>query len=156
ALQEFGPHSASSPMLQGNTTLSLLLENALADLLRMEQVVLFSTGWGAGFGTITALIRPADHVILDHLAHACLQQGAQAATQNVRRHPHLDIEAVRRHLQEIRAGDTRNGILVVTEGLFSMDSDSPDLQTLQDLCHEYEATLLVDVAHDLGAIGPGG
>ncbi len=156
ALEEFGPHSASSPMLQGNTTLSLLLENALADLLAMEHVVLFSTGWGAGFGTITALIRPDDHIILDNLAHACLQQGAHAATQKVRRHDHLDIEAVRRHLQEIRATDTKNGVLVVTEGLFSMDSDTPDLQTLQELCHEYEAALLVDVAHDLGAMGPGG
>lgn len=156
ALEEFGPHSASSPMLQGSSTLSLLLENALSDLLQTEHVVLFSTGWGAGFGAITALIRPADHIILDNLAHACLQQGAHTATQNVRRHDHLDIAAVRRHLQEIRANDTKNGILVVTEGLFSMDSDTPDLQTLQELCHEYEAALLVDVAHDLGAIGPGG
>src|SRR5207244_2190884 len=107
-------------------------------------------------GAITGLIRPNDHVIVDNLAHACLQQGAHAATQNVRRHDHLDIAAVHSHLQEIRANDTKNGILVVTEGLFSMDSDTPDLQTLQALCHEYEATLLVDVAHDLGAIGPGG
>jgi glycine C-acetyltransferase len=156
ALQIYGPHSASSPMLQGNTGLSLRLEEALAELVQMEEVVLFSTGWGAGFGTITALVRPDDHVILDNLAHACLQQGAQAATQNVRRHDHLDVAAVRRHLQEIRAQDNKNGILVVTEGLFSMDSDTPDLKALQDLCHEYEATLLVDVAHDLGAMGPNG
>lgn len=156
ALEEFGPHSASSPMLQGNSTLSLLLENALADLLQMEHVVLFSTGWGAGFGTITALVRPDDHVILDNLAHACLQQGAHAATTNVRRHDHLDMVGIRRHLQEIRATDTKNGILVVTEGLFSMDSDVPDLEELQTLCHEFEATLLVDAAHDLGALGPGG
>lgn len=95
-------------------------------------------------------------MILDNLAHACLQQGAHAATKNVLRHAHLDCESVLQHLQTIRATDTKNGILVVTEGLFSMDSDSPDLARLQALCHEYEATLLVDVAHDLGASGPGG
>jgi 7-keto-8-aminopelargonate synthetase-like enzyme len=63
---------------------------------------------------------------------------------------------VRELLAQIRARDTENGILVVTEGLFSMDSDSPDLALLQHLCREYGATLLVDVAHDLGALGPNG
>jgi glycine C-acetyltransferase len=59
-------------------------------------------------------------------------------------------------LKRIRAKDTENGILVVTESLFSMDSDTPDLRALQELCREYNATLLVDVAHDLGAMGDGG
>ena len=63
---------------------------------------------------------------------------------------------MRRHLKRIRAKDTANGILVVTESLFSMDSDTPDLRALQSLCDEYDATLLVDVAHDLGAMGPDG
>ncbi|MCS6777064.1 MAG: aminotransferase class I/II-fold pyridoxal phosphate-dependent enzyme [Chloroherpetonaceae bacterium] len=156
ALYDFGPHSACSPMLQGNTALSLQLEQAVAEMVQMEHIALFPTGWAACYGTITALIRPDDHVILDNLAHASLQQGAQAATRNVRRHEHLSLEAVRQHLQEIRAADTRNGILVVNEGLFSMDSDITDLQALQELCHEYDATLLIDVAHDLGALGPNG
>jgi 7-keto-8-aminopelargonate synthetase-like enzyme len=63
---------------------------------------------------------------------------------------------VRELVASIRARDKANGILVITEGLFSMDSDVPDLPALQALCHEYGATLLVDVAHDLGALGPGG
>jgi 7-keto-8-aminopelargonate synthetase-like enzyme len=63
---------------------------------------------------------------------------------------------VRELLAGIRAADSQGAILVVTEGLFSMDADSPDLPLLQYLCQEYGATLLVDVAHDLGAMGPGG
>jgi glycine C-acetyltransferase len=93
---------------------------------------------------------------MDGLSHACLQEGANSATKNVHLHRHLEIESVRRHLQRIRSTDAENGILVVTESLFSMDSDTPDLTALQELCREFEATLLVDVAHDLGAIGEGG
>lgn len=156
ALHEAGPHSAGSAVLLGNTKLSLELERALGELLQSAHVTLFPTGWGAAFGALTALLHGRDHVVIDQLAHASLRQGAQAATQNVALHRHLDTDHVRELLAMIRARDTVNAILVVTEGLFSMDSDSPDLPLLQHLCREYGATLLVDVAHDLGALGPGG
>jgi 7-keto-8-aminopelargonate synthetase-like enzyme len=156
ALHEAGPHSAGSAILLGNTRLSLALEQALGELLRTEHVTLFPTGWGAAYGAITALAHGRDHILIDQLAHASLRQGAQAATRNVAVHRHLDADHVRELLAAIRARDRENAILVVTEGLFSMDSDSPDLPLLQHLCREYGATLLVDVAHDLGALGPGG
>jgi glycine C-acetyltransferase/8-amino-7-oxononanoate synthase len=156
ALGEAGPHSAGSAVLLGNTRYSLRLEQALGELLGLSQVVLFPTGWAAAFGAITALVHGADHVVIDQLAHASLRQGAAAATRNVLVHRHLDCDHVRELLAGIRARDSANAILVVTEGLFSMDADSPDLPLLQHLCREYGATLLVDVAHDLGATGPGG
>jgi len=93
---------------------------------------------------------------MDMLAHACLQEGAQAATRNIHLFRHNNIEMVREKLAKIRATDTQNGILLVTEGLFSMDSDTPDIRALQDLAHEYNATLVVDVAHDLGSLGADG
>ncbi|WP_374000877.1 aminotransferase class I/II-fold pyridoxal phosphate-dependent enzyme [Massilia sp. CFBP 13647] len=156
ALDEAGPHSAGSAVLLGNNRLSLALEAALAGLVQMEHVTLFPTGWGAAFGVITALVNARDYVLVDQLAHASLRQGANAATRNVALHRHLDTGHVRELLAAIRARDTENGILVVTEGLFSMDADMPDLPLMQHLCREYNATLLVDVAHDLGALGPGG
>ncbi|HEY8943266.1 MAG TPA: aminotransferase class I/II-fold pyridoxal phosphate-dependent enzyme [Polyangiaceae bacterium] len=156
ALLEFGPHSAGSPMVLGNTHYSNSLEEALAELTRMEHVMLFPTGWAAGFGSIVGLVRQDDHVVLDRLAHACLQQGARAATRNLSRYEHLNIEAAREAVREIRARDAHNGILVVTDGLFSVDSDYCDLEKLQEYCREYDATLLVDTAHDLGSMGPGG
>jgi len=156
ALEEAGPHSAGSAVLLGNNRLSLALEAALAELVQMEHVTLFPTGWGAAFGAITALVNARDYVLVDGLAHASLRQGANAATRNVALHRHLDTGHVRELLAAIRARDTENGILVVTEGLFSMDADMPDLPLMQHLCREYNATLLVDVAHDLGAVGPGG
>ncbi|MBF0105927.1 MAG: aminotransferase class I/II-fold pyridoxal phosphate-dependent enzyme [Deltaproteobacteria bacterium] len=156
ALHDLGPHSAGSPALAGNTSLSLLLETRLSEALKTEHIVLFPTGWAAGYGSITGLVRPTDHIVMDQLAHACLQQGAFAATRNVFKHPHCDNNAVKKILQSIRAEDKANGIMVITEGLFSMDSDVPDIAPLQDICREFNATLFVDVAHDFGSMGENG
>ncbi|MFD1146460.1 aminotransferase class I/II-fold pyridoxal phosphate-dependent enzyme [Saccharothrix hoggarensis] len=156
AMRDFGPHSAGSPMVLGNTRISDELEAALGELVGLEHVTLFSNGWSAGFGTVTGLVRQEDHILIDRLAHSCLQTGARAATRNITRYTHLDVEAVRAHLARIRATDTRNGIMVITDGLFSVDADWPDIVTLQAICRSYDATLLVDVAHDLGSMGPGG
>jgi len=143
-------------MVLGNTRISDELEASLGELVRAEQVTLFPTGWAAGFGAMVGLVRQEDHVLIDRLAHSCLQQGARATTRNVVRYEHLNVDEVRRHLVDIRRRDSRNGILVVTDGLFSVDADWPDLVTLQRVCREHDATLLVDVAHDLGSMGPGG
>lgn len=151
-----GVHSAGSAALVGNTSHSVALEHKIADFLRMEEVVLYPTGWAAGFGVVKGLVRSADHVVIDILSHSCLQEGARAATNNVHLFRHLDNEYCRNVLAKIRAKDAANGILVVTEALFSMDSDTPDLVALQELCHEFNATLVVDVAHDLGCLGEDG
>ena len=156
ALDEFGPHAAASPMLQGNTIPGRRLENGLAEMLEMENVLLFPTGWAAGFGLITGLVRPTDTIVIDQLSHACLMQGARAATQNLYLFRHNDVAALRHRLSKIRAKDTENAILVVSEGLFSMDSDSPEIEAMQRVCREFGAVLMMDVAHDFGATGPGG
>lgn len=155
-IDEYGVHSAGSSALAGNTKYSLRLEETISEFLNLNHTTLYPTGWAAGYGVIKGLIRPSDHVVMDVLSHACLQEGANSATPNVYMHGHLNLESVRRHLKRIREKDTKNAILVVTESLFSMDSDTPDLQALQNLCDDHEATLLVDAAHDLGAMGPGG
>lgn len=155
-LAECGPHSAGSAILLGNSRYSGLLEEAIGALLACQHVTLFPTGWGAAFGAVTALVHGSDHVLIDALAHASLRQGAHAATRNVSAFRHNDCDHLRELLAGIRAVDAGGAILVVTEGLFSMDADSPDLPLMQYLCREYGATLLVDVAHDLGAMGPGG
>jgi len=156
AIERYGVHSAGSPALVGNTTHSVALERKIADFLGMEDALLYPTGWGAGYGVIRGLVRSSDHIVMDTLSHTCLQEGANAATRNIYQYRHLDMAHCRRWLEKIRASDTENGIMVITEGLFSMDSDVPDLPAMQALCNEFNATLMVDVAHDLGALGPGG
>lgn len=156
AIREFGVHSAGSAALLGNTSNSLRLERGLSEFLGGREIVLYPTGWAAGYGSVQGIVRPNDHVVMDILAHSCLQEGAKAATQNIHYHGHLNLEAMTRKLERIRANDTQNGILVVTESLFSMHSDTPDLGSMRAICDEYGATLLVDCAHDLGSIGEDG
>ena len=156
AIERYGVHSAGSPAFIGNTTHSIALERKISEFLEMERTVLFPTGYAAGFGAIKGLVRSSDYIVMDSLAHACLQEGAAASTKNVFLFRHLETDSVRSRLADIRSKDTTNGILVVTEGLFSMESDTPDISALADLCHEYNATLMVDVAHDLGCIGADG
>ncbi|MCF3119143.1 pyridoxal phosphate-dependent aminotransferase family protein [Streptomyces arenae] len=157
ALDTYGPHSAGSPAAAGDTQLADDLCDLLAELTGMRHVVLFPTGWAAGFGAVNALARRFDHIVVDELSHACLHEGvAASASSQVTRFSHLDNEAVRRALRDIRAKDAENGILVVTESLFSMNSDVPDLAGLQGICREYGAVLLVDQAHDVGVMGPYG
>src|SRR3546814_3776462 len=122
----------------------------------MNEVILFPTGWAAGFGVVKGLVRPSDHIVMDALSHACLQEGAQAATRNIHLYRHNQIESVREKLAAIRAKDNANGILIITESLFSMDSDTPDIEALQALAREYDAILVVDVAHDPRCLGPNG
>ncbi|OXM49757.1 8-amino-7-oxononanoate synthase [Amycolatopsis alba DSM 44262] len=156
-LETYGPHSGGSPVVAGETSLSAQLRDELAGLTGMKDVVLFPTGWAAGFGAVNALVRRSDHVVVDELTHACMQEAIAASrSPNVTRFPHLDNESVRSTLRRIRSGDSKNGILVITESLFSLNSDTPDLADLQRICHDHDAVLLVDSAHDIGVMGPNG
>ncbi len=156
AATHFGVHSAGSAALMGNSDLSLELERKLESYLGFKECTLFPTGWTAGYGIVKMLARPGDHIVMDILAHACLQEGAEASGAKIHRFPHLSNEGVERRLKRIRSIEPSSGILVVTETLFSMDSDSPDIKELQAICSAYSAVLLVDCAHDLGCIGPTG
>jgi glycine C-acetyltransferase len=156
AIETYGLHSAGSAALMGNTVLSVALEQRLASFLGYDDVVVFPIGWAAGYGAVKTLVKPHDHVVIDILAHACLQESARDATDNVHVHSHMNVKAVESRLARIRREDETCGILVVTETLFSMDSDFPDVAALQAVCNQYNATLLVDCAHDLGALGATG
>jgi len=156
AVHDYGVHSAGSAALLGNTRHSLVLERTISDFIGGHEIVLYPTGWSAGFAAVQGVVRPGDHVVMDVLAHSCLQEGARAATQNVHFHGHLNIAGLERRLQRIRATDKENGILVVTESLFSMHSDTPDIAALHAVCRQYDAMLLVDCAHDFGCIGEDG
>ncbi len=156
AIDRFGVHSAGSAALLGNTSLSRELEQNLSQFMGGREIVLYPTGWAAGYGAIQGLVRPKDHIVMDILAHSCLQEGAKAATGNVHFNRHLDLQSVKGKLQRIRQQDSKNAILLVTESLFSMHSNTPDLKALRELCDRYAAMLLIDCAHDLGCMGENG
>lgn len=156
AIHEFGVHTPSSGPLMGNSQASCELEGKLARLLGKEYVFLCPTGWAAAFAALSGVVRKDDYVVMDELAHQCLQQAAYGTTPHVHLFRHLDNGHLEERLREIRAEDPSAGVLVVTEGLFSMDGDAPDFKELVTIAKRYDALTLVDVAHDLGAMGPQG
>lgn len=156
AIDQFGVHSAGSPALCGRTSILLDLEATIAKQLGFESCLIYPTGWAAGFGVVTGLVREAETVLIDALCHNCIQEGAKHATSNLRKFHHNDLNHLEQLLLEARASDVEGAIFVVTESLFSMDSDSPDLNAVVQLAQQYEAIVILDVAHDFGAMGEHG
>ena len=155
-VDEFGVHSAGSPVLAGRTRQTVDLERRLAKLLNHETCMLFATGWAAGFGVVAGLARPHDTILVDRLAHNCLAEGARHASQDVKHFSHNDLENLRDTMAEARRSNATNGLFVVVESLYSMDSDSPDLNAVLRLVRQYDAILILDVAHDFGSMGARG
>jgi glycine C-acetyltransferase len=156
AVRRFGPQGAGPAARHGGTRYTRALERRLGAFLGMRHVLLCPSGWAAGYGAIRGLVRSADHVVIDQYSSAPLQEGANAATDKVYRYRHLSVDYCRKLLGSIRAGDSANGILVVTESVFPVDAESPDLAAMRALAREFDATLLVDVSHDLGCRGEHG
>jgi 8-amino-7-oxononanoate synthase len=128
------------------------LEEAAAELVGLDAALVFTSGYAANLGLLSALAGPGDLIVSDALNHASLIDGARLSRAQVVVVPHLDANAVERALQAPRRGRS----FVVTESYFSMDADSPDLRTLRRVCDTNGAALLVDEAHSLGVLGPEG
>ncbi len=156
AIGRYGVHSAGPVTLQGGSPPLAALEERLADLLACRETTVFPTGWGAGYGAVRALVcrdRPRG----DRQPRPCLFAGRRHGRHAQRgSRPHGPVAAIESYLTRIREHAPQAGILLVTQSLFAADSTVPDLRALQDACHHHEATLLVNVAHDFGAIGPRG
>ena len=149
-------HSAGSPTLTGRTIWTDQLEAKLAAILKQTTCLVFPTGWMACFGAIAGLINSKDTIVMDSLSHNCLQIGARFSTQNIFKFNHNDMAHLNEVLEKCRQLDDRNGLFVITESLFSMNSDAPDLRRIMELIHKYEAILIIDTAHDLGVLGEQG
>lgn len=145
--------SGASRLISGTLAEHLELEARLAEWLGTESALLFSTGYAANVGTISALAGPGDVVFSDVLNHASLIDGCRLGRARVEVVPHLDLAALERGLAAAAPTGAR---WVVTESYFGMDGDVPDLRALRRLCDEYGAGLVVDEAHALGVFGAEG
>jgi len=149
-------HSAGSPTLTGRTVWTAELEEKLSALLLQNTSLIFSSGWMACFGAITGLTNSKDTIVIDALAHNCMQVAAKFVTNSIFKFNHNDMAHLDAVLERCRQIDDKNGLFIVTETLYSMNSDSPDLRRVMELAHKYEAIVIVDTAHDLGVIGKKG
>jgi 8-amino-7-oxononanoate synthase len=129
------------------------LEQRIAEWLQTEAALVFSSGYAANVGTLTALCQPGDVIVSDELNHASIIDGCRLSRATVRVVPHLDPAAIELALAESRSARRR---WVVTETYFSMDGNTPELGMIRDLCQTHDAALIVDEAHAVGVFGTAG
>lgn len=148
----WGAGSGAAHLVTGHTREHHALEEELAAFVGRPRAVLFSTGYMANIGTLSALAGRGDFIAEDRLNHASLIDAARLSGARVRRYAHGDADAAEKRLGEAPAARR----LVVTDGVFSMDGDTAPLGALAGACRRNGAWLVVDDAHGLGVIGPGG
>lgn len=150
--ERYGVGSGASHLVCGHQTPHHRLEEELAEFTRRPRALLFSTGYMANLGVVSALAGRGDTVFEDRLNHASLLDAALLAGARLQRYAHGDAAALAKRLQ---AGAS-NAKLVLTDGVFSMDGDLAPLRQLASVASQHEAWLMVDDAHGLGVLGPQG
>ena len=154
ALEEQGTGTTGSRMANGSFAAHAALEQELAAFFNMPYGLVFSTGYGANLGTLTALLKPGDTVLLDADAHASLYDGCQMSGADIFRFRHNDVTSLEKRLE--RLGDRSKDCLIITEGLYSVLGDCAPLVEIVELKNRFGAYLLVDEAHSLGVYGESG
>jgi 8-amino-7-oxononanoate synthase len=152
ALTRYGSGCTGSRFLNGTLDLHGQLEDAIAQFLGKESCLVFSTGYNANLGLISALVTRGEVVFLDKLDHASIVDGAKMSFGESERFNHGDLANLERKMER-NAG---KGALIVVDGVYSMEGDIADLPGLLRVGRKYGAALAVDDAHALGVIGPNG
>ena len=153
AAETEGVGSGAAHLLSGHSYYHQQLEEALADFMGQQSVLLFSSGYQANLGVIDGLMSRGDVVIQDKLNHASLLDGGRLSAAKSWRYHHADMGSLQRRLRQTKDSDCR---LVVTDGVFSMDGDLAPLQPLIQLTQKHQAALMVDDAHAIGVLGKHG
>lgn len=154
ALRGWGAGSGAARLLGGGLALHRRFEQAFAAFVGAEDALLTTTGFQANQAALVSLASdPEDVLILDRLCHASTYDGARLAAGTLLRFRHNDVEDLERHLE--RASSNRRRIVCV-ESIYSMDGDEAPLAAIAAACTRHGAILVVDEAHALGVVGPGG
>ena len=154
AIQEQGTGTTGSRMANGSFAAHVALERDLASFFRQPYGMVFSTGYAANLGTLIALVKPGDTVLLDSDCHASLYDGCQMSNARIFRFRHNDVISLEKRLQ--RLGGKAANCLLITEGMYSVLGDTAPLAKIVELKNRYGAMLLVDEAHSLGVYGENG
>ncbi|MEU8925905.1 8-amino-7-oxononanoate synthase [Kitasatospora sp. NPDC048545] len=152
AALRWGGGSTGSRLVTGTTALHTELEQELAEFCGAEAALVFSSGYTANLAALTALTDPDTLIVSDAYNHASLIDGCRLSRADVHRAPHSDPTSV----AEVLAARAQRRALVVTDSVFSVDGDAAPLPALSEAVRANGAALLVDDAHGLGVLGPGG
>jgi 8-amino-7-oxononanoate synthase len=154
ALHQYGTGLTGSRLLNGTIPLHLELEREIAEWMNTEDALVFTTGHQANLGTLGTILAPGDTVIADSGDHASILDGCLLSRAKLRPFRHNRLDKLEKMLQ--RAQDDGGGVLVVVDGVFSMEGDIAPLREICDLCERYGARLMVDEAHGAGVLGARG
>ncbi len=154
ALEVYGTGLTGSRLLNGTTPLHLELERELAEWMGSEDAIVFTTGHQANVGCIGTILSARDTVICDSADHASILDGCKLSGAKLRPFRHNQMPKLERMLE--RAAGDGGGVLVVVDGVFSMEGDLCDLPAIVELCAAYGARLMVDEAHAVGVLGARG
>ena len=155
AVEEFGAGPGAVRTIAGTMSLHLELEKRLARFKSTEAALVFQSGYTANVGVVSTLMQEGDLIVSDELNHASIIDGCRLCKADRAIYRHLDYGHLREILLTARGRKTGK-ILVVADGVFSMDGDVSDLKAIRDLCREFEAIPMVDDAHATGVLGAGG
>jgi 8-amino-7-oxononanoate synthase len=154
ALERYGTALTGSRLLNGTIPLHVELEREIAEWMGTEDAIVYTTGYQANLGAIGTILEPGDTVICDSGDHASILDGCRLSGARLRPFRHNRMEKLERMLE--RAAADGGGVLVVVDGVFSMEGDICDLPAVVELCERYGARLLVDEAHGVGVLGARG
>ena len=150
ALKRYGLGAGASHMVSGHMRAHHELEEKLADYVKLPRALLFSSGYMANMGILTALAGRGDTIFADKLNHACLNDGALLSRAAFKRYPHCDLAKLEAMLAAAKDGGRK---LIVTDAVFSMDGDIAPVPDLLALAEKYDALLVLDDAHGFGVLG---
>jgi 8-amino-7-oxononanoate synthase len=153
AIKKYGSGCSGSRLLNGTLDLHVKLESELAEFVHKEAAIIFGTGFQANYATLSALTEKGDVMICDHNLHASLVEGALRSPARTMRFRHNDLDHFERCLENCPPEEK---ILIVSEGVFSMEGDIADLRGIVRLAKPYGARVYVDEAHGIGMLGPTG
>lgn len=154
-IEKYGIGIGGPPLLNGYTKIHRELEERLASLKGTEDSLIFSSGYGANVGLVSALVGPEDYVVYDQYSHASFYDGLKMCNARGIHFLHNDVNNLITKLEDAKRINPRN-IYVGVEGVYSMDGDMVPLDEIVDVCKKYEAILLLDDAHGTGTIGENG
>lgn len=153
AVQQYGTGCAGSRFLNGTLKIHVELEEALADYLQKEAVLLYSTGFQANLGAIAPLAGRNDYIFIDELVHASIIDGTRLSFGKVMKYRHNDMHSLEQQLRRVEGDGAK---IIVMDGIFSMEGDIADLPGIVKLANAYDATVIVDDAHAVGVLGQNG
>lgn len=156
AAMKYGSGCTGSRFLNGTLDLHLELERRLAKFMHKEAALVFSTGFQTNLGAISCMASKNDAIIIDRQVHACIVDGTRLSYGKVYKFAHNDIEDCERVVANVRNINGKGGMLIVVDGVFSMEGDIINLPDLVKVAKKYNARLMVDDAHSIGVLGPTG